>query len=131
MSNPTPEELETQRQEQLSIKQEIATAREDIKLGEDLAVLRAMPQFKRVFDSLYYDNGRRFLWENINHAEEELMVGKRPEAELIKGTKLIKKLRREVDGRIVFKTFQNTIEKDHKDGIANLKELLTAQAGEE
>ncbi len=131
MSNPTPEELETQRQEQLSIKQEIATAKENVKLGKELAELRAMPQFKNIFDKLFVDDGRRFLWENINHAEEQLMISKRPDTELARGEKMIRQLKREVDGRLVFDTFLNTIERDYADGVEALEELLSDQAGEE
>ncbi len=122
MSNPTPEELETQRLEDLQIQEEIREMKENVILGKKLAKLRAMPEFKEVFDLLFYDKGRRFLWENINHAEEELLMNRRPTAELERGKKLIAGLKRQVDGRLVFKSFLDTIEFDHDNAVQALAE---------
>ena len=116
----TAEELKAEREELKAITKAL---KDDIKLGEDFAVLSQMPEFNRVFKKLYYDDGRKFLWENINHIEEEIMKKARDEAELERGKKNLVGLRRQVDARLVFKSFCDTIEFDYENAKANLEEL--------
>ena len=66
---------------------------EDIRIGKALAKLRKMPEFKEVFDELNVTTGKKFLWENVIHVEEELMKKHREETELERGKKVLKGLK--------------------------------------
>lgn len=119
-NQPTLSETEREREEMRQLR---TTLKADIQVGEDFKKLSAMPEFDRVFKKLYYDNGRRYLWENINHIEEELMKKARDEVELLRGEKNLKGLKRQVDARLVFKSFCDTVEHDHETAIESLSEL--------
>lgn len=121
MSNPDKDELEYQRQvtEQLN---------NDIRLGKDLAKLRKLPEFKRVFDQLFITNGKKFLWENIIHIEEEQMMKRREKAELDRGVKTLAGLKRQVDARLVFEAFLNTIEYDYENAVEAQSEIEAEEA---
>lgn len=115
-------------EEREQIKAEKLAHKENIKVGAAYEKLAAMPEFETVFKTLFYENGRKWLWENINHIEEELMKKARDQVELDRGEKNLKSLKRQVDGRLVFKSFCDTIVHDHNESLISLQELDDMEA---
>ena len=76
-----------------------------------------MPEFEEVFDELYVTTGKKFLWDNVIHVEEELMMKRRDDAELERGQKVLKGLKRQIDARLVFDGFINAIELDYANAL--------------
>jgi len=117
-NQPTTEQLEAQELERV-----ISTLQSDIELGKDLKSLRKRPEFQRVFDALFIRDGKTFLWDNITHLEEEVMIARKENDEVERAKDMIRRLKRQVDGRLVFESFIDTIEHDAENAAEALLEM--------
>ncbi len=117
-NQPTTEQLEAQ-----DLERVIRTLQSDIDLGKDLRSLRKRPEFQRVFDTLFIDDGKTFLWDNITHLEEEVMIARKENDEVERAKDMISRLKRQVDGRLVFSSFIDTIEHDAENAAEALLEM--------
>ena len=117
-NQPTTEQLEAQELERV-----ISTLQSDIELGKDLKSLRKRPEFQRVFDALFISDGKTFLWDNITHLEEEVMIARKENDEVERAKDMISRLKRQVDGRLVFESYIDTIEHDAENAVEALLEM--------
>ncbi len=117
-NQPTTEQLEAQ-----DLERVIRTLQSDIDLGKDLRSLRKRPEFQRVFDTLFISDGKTFLWDNITHLEEEVMIARKENDEVERAKDMISRLKRQVDGRLVFSSFVDTIEHDAENAAEALLEM--------
>lgn len=117
-NQPTTEQLEAQELERV-----ISTLQSDIELGKDLRSLRKRPEFQRVFDTLFIRDGKTFLWDNITHLEEEVMIARKENDEVERAKDMIRRLKRQVDGRLVFESYIDTIEHDAENAAEALLEM--------
>ena len=117
-NQPTTEQLEAQELERV-----ISTLQSDIELGKDLKSLRKRPEFQRVFDALFIRDGKTFLWDNITHLEEEVMIARKENDEVERAKDMIRRLKRQVDGRLVFESYIDTIEHDAENAAEALLEM--------
>ncbi len=117
-NQPTTEQLEAQ-----DLERVISTLQSDIDLGKDLRSLRKRPEFQRVFDALFIDDGKTFLWDNITHLEEEVMIARKENDEVERAKDMIRRLKRQVDGRLVFESYIDTIEHDAENAAEALLEM--------
>ena len=117
-NQPTTEQLEAQELERV-----ISTLQSDIELGKDLKSLRKRPEFQRVFDALFISDGKTFLWDNITHLEEEVMIARKENDEVERAKDMIRRLKRQVDGRLVFESYIDTIEHDAENAAEALLEM--------
>jgi len=117
-NQPTTEQLEAQ-----DLERVISTLQSDIELGKDLKSLRKRPEFQRVFDALFIRDGKTFLWDNITHLEEEVMIARKENDEVERAKDMIRRLKRQVDGRLVFESYIDTIEHDAENAAEALLEM--------
>lgn len=128
------EQLEVQRteeqQEIIDLNKEIQTHKEEVQLGEDMLILQKSPQFQRLFEKLFLEDGTKYLWENIQHFEEVLMDD-RLSTDKEKIERSIRKMREQVAARRVLRSFIDTVLDDMEIGRDALTDLYNIDEKEE
>jgi len=113
------EELTTEQLEAREEKNIRENARLSIQLGKDLAKLRKMPEFKRVFDETFLETGKKILWENVQHLSEEQMKGRGND----RNVEMIDLLSKQIEARVHYQGFLDTIEHDFEMATEAIQEL--------
>jgi len=113
--------MEKLNEEQLEIeeqRQAKAIIRNSIQAGKDLDKLRKTPEFQRLIEVMFIQQGKDILWQNTIHLTEEQLKGRGNDNNL----KMIEALKGQVKSRLDLEGFFDTVESDYLNAIEEIDE---------
>jgi len=110
------QEVETTEQEQIEALK--ATLENNIRQSKALTRLKKNEDFKELISTIFIDDGKKYLWENIKNYEELELIEKGSTR-----TENINRMKTEVQARLIFERFLNQIELDAEHAEETLKQI--------
>lgn len=117
------EELEQNEVEQIEALRK--TLERNIKQGRALEKLRKNREFKELISTIFIEQGKKYLWENIRAYEELELIEKGSTR-----ADNISKMKTEVQARLIFERFLEQIKFDAEDAAETIKQIDELEEGE-
>ena len=101
----------------------IEVCNKNIELGNHLKRLVKNPDFKKLINGVFISDGKKYLWENIIALEEQELKDKGTTR-----TENISRMKIEVQARLIFERFIDSVKNDADMAIDQLEQITAAKS---